>query len=59
MKIIQLFKSESGDIALDDKGNIYRVLTVIGEGKTIDAHYWGNELKFIKIKQVFEDRIKE
>ena len=57
MKIIQLFKSESGDLALDDEGNIYRVIP-INEIEESGIIYWKNELEFIKIKQIFKDRIK-
>jgi len=60
MKIVQLFKSYIGQLALDDDGNIYRVLSktkkqVIENGESA----WKDELEFVRIKQVFEDFVKD
>ena len=59
MKIIQLFRSETGDLALDSEGNIFRIIPVIGSEHLDGVIYWENELKFVKIKQIFKDSIKE
>ena len=59
MKIVQLFKFAITDLALDDEGNLYRIFFNGVEGMAengVDA--WNNELKFVRIKQVFEDFVK-
>ena len=60
MKIAQLFKSDIGTLALDEEGNIYRVLTstkkqVIENGESA----WKDELKFVRLKRIFEDFVKD
>ncbi len=60
MKIIQLYKIEGGDFALDDEGNIYAVTAKLDKSE-IKKGVIGlkDELRFIKVRQLFEDRVKE